>query len=166
MNINDCIFNENDIKQLREYRDSQKDLRLKMRFTAILSVISNTDGIEAGIGQTAGLFGKHTETVKNWLSQYLTGGPEKLNTFNCKPKKPYLTPRQINQVIIFVSYENPASLKEITNYINEKFSVIYSVEAVRKLLIKKGIKVIRPRTVPGNTPSPDEQKKRWKIIIR
>ena len=166
MNISDCIFNETDIKQLQECRDSQKDIRLKIRFMAILSVGCNSDGPEAGIEQTAQIFGKHRETVKNWLRQYFTEGPEKLNTFNYKPKKTYLTRHQINQVIIFVSYENPATIKEIKNYINKKFSISYSIETVRKLLIKNGIKVIRPRTVPGNTPSPDEQKKRWKIIMR
>lgn len=166
MNISDCIFTEKDIKQLQDCRDSQKDLRLKIRFIAVLSVIYNADGIEAGIEQTAQVFGKHTETVRNWLSQYFTGGAEKLNTFNYKAKKSYLSRHQINQVIIFVTYENPATVKEIANYINDKFSISYSVEAVRKLLIKNGIKVIRPRAVPGNTPGPDEQKKRWKIIIR
>jgi len=159
MNISDCIFTEKDIIRLQDCRDSQKDLRLKLRFMAILSVSSNTDGIEAGIEQTAEIFGKHTETVKNWLKQYLTGGVEKLNNFNYKPKKSYLSRHQINQVIIFVTYENPATVKEVANYINHKFSISYSVEAVRKLLIKNGLKVIRPRTVPGNPPSQDEQKK-------
>jgi len=159
MNISDCIFTEKNIKELQNCRDSQKDLRLKIRFMAILSVSSNSDGIEAGIEQTAEIFGKHTQTVKNWLSQYLTGGTEKLNTFNYKPKKSYLSRSQINQVIIFVTYENPATVKEVNNYINEKFSISYSVEAVRILLIKNGLRVIRPRTVPGNTPSPEEQKK-------
>jgi len=53
MNISDCIFTEKDIKRLQDCRDSQKDIRLKLRFIAILSVSSNTDGIEAGIEQTA-----------------------------------------------------------------------------------------------------------------
>jgi len=166
MNISNCIFNEKDIKEIQSCRDSQKDPGLKIRFMAILSVACNDNGIEAGIRQTAEIFGKHTETVKNWLSQYLTGGAEKLNNFNYKPKKPYLSRHQINQVIIFVSYENPATVKEVKNYINEKFSISYSVEAVRKLLIKNGLKIIRPRIVPGNTPSPEEQKKRLRIIMR
>jgi len=128
---------------------------------AILSVAYNNDGIEAG----AEIFGKHTETVKNWFCQYLTGCTEKLNSFSYKTKKSYLSRYQINQVIIFVTYKNPEPVKEVKNYIDEKFSVSYSVEAVRKLLIKNGLKVISPRTVPGNTQSPDEQKKRLRIIM-
>ncbi len=166
MNISNCIFNEKNIKELQSCRDSQKDHRLKIRFMAILSVACNDNGTEAGIRQAAEIFGKHTETIKSWLSQYLTGGTEKLNIFKYKPKKSYLSRHQINQVIIFVSCENPATVKEVKNYINEKFSISYSLEAVRKLLIKNGIKVIRPRTVPGNTPAPEDQKKRWKIIMR
>jgi len=159
MNLYNCNFSENYIKQLQDYRDRQEDSALKLRFIAILSAIYNKDGIRAGIGQTAELFGKHIETIKNRLRSYLTGGAEKLNCFNHKPKKPYLNPNQINQVVIFVTYENPATAKEVRNYIREKFSVTYSAEAVRKLLIKNRLKVIRPRIVPGNPPSPEEQKK-------
>ncbi len=53
MNLSDCIFSEKDIKQLQDCRDSQKDFRLKLRFTSILSVAYNTGGIEAGIEQAA-----------------------------------------------------------------------------------------------------------------
>ncbi len=49
MKLSDCIFSEKDIEQLQNYRDRQKDTRLKLRFMAILSVIYNADGIEAGI---------------------------------------------------------------------------------------------------------------------
>ncbi len=76
-----------------------------------------------------------------------------------KPKQSYLNRHQINQIIIFVTYENSATAEEVKNYIKEKFSITYCAEAVRRLLIKNGLKVIRPRTVPGNPPSPEEQKK-------
>ena len=105
--------------------------------------------MKAGIERTAEIFGQHVETIKNRLRKYLTGGAEKLNAFNCKPEKSYLNRYQINQVIISVTYENPATVREVRNYINEKFSVTYSIEAVRKLLIKNRLKVIRPRIVPG-----------------
>jgi transposase len=166
MKLSDCIFSEKDIKQLKDYRDRQKDSRLKLRFTAILSVAYNTDDIEAGIEHTAEIFGKHTETIKNWLRLYLSGGAENLNSFNYKPKQSYLNRQQINQVIIFVTYENPATAGEVQNYIKEKFSITYCAEAVRKLLIKNRLKVIRPRAVPGNPPSPEEQKKLLRNIIR
>ena len=148
MKLSDCNFSEKDIKQLQNYRDSQKDIRLKLRFMAILSIAYYTGDIEAGIRHTAEIFGKHTETIKNWLRRYLSEGIEALNSFNYKPKQSYLNRHQINQVIIFVTYENPATA------------------AVRKLLIKNRLKVIRPRTVPGNPPSPEDQKKLLKNIIR
>ena len=133
---------------------------------AILSVAYYAGGIEAGIEHTAKIFGKHIETIKNWLRKYLSEGIETLNSFNYIPKQSYLNRHQINQVVIFVTYENPATAKEVQNYIKEKFSVTYCAEAVRKLLIKNRLKVIRPRTVPGNPPSPEEQKKLLINIIR
>jgi len=87
MKLSDCIFSEKDIKQLQDYRDCQKDIRLKLRLMTILSVSYNNNGIEAGIGQAAEIFGKHAETVKIRLRQYFTEGPEKLNSFNYKPER-------------------------------------------------------------------------------
>jgi len=158
MKLYDCNFSEKDKKELQDYRERQEDVRLKLRFIAILSIAYDKEGVKAGIGRTAEIFGQHIETVKNRLRRYLSGGAEKLNAFNCKPKKSYLNRYQINQVIISVTYENPATVKEVRNYINEKFSVTYSAEAVRKSLIKNRSEVIRPRIVPGNPPGEEKQK--------
>ena len=164
MKLSDCKFSENDIKQLQDYRDGQEDFRLKLRFMAILSVALNKSDIEVAVENAAAAFGKHIETIKNWLYEYLTEGPEKLNSFNYKPKQSYLSRHQINQVVIFVAYENPATVKEVMDYINNEFSISYSHEAVRKLLIKNGLKLLRPAKVPGNPPDPDVQKKHRKIL--
>lgn len=159
MKLSDCKFSENDIKQLQGYRDGQEDFRLKLRFMAILSAAFNKSDIEVAVENAAAVFGKHTDTIKKWLFQYLTEGPEKVNSFNYKPKETYLNRYQINQVVIFVTYENPATVKEIMSYINDEFSVSYSHEAVRQLLIKNGLKLLRPVKIPGNLPSPEVQKK-------
>ena len=79
MKLSDCNFSEKDIKELQDYMKRQKNAALKQRFMAILSVAFNTDGIETGIEQASEIFGKHPETIKNWLRKYLTEGAEKLN---------------------------------------------------------------------------------------
>ncbi len=56
--------------------------------------------MKAAIEQTAEIFGKHTETIKNRLHQYLTGGAEKPGPFNCKPKQSYLNPYQIRSYAV------------------------------------------------------------------
>ena len=159
MRLADCKFTENDIKQLQDYRDRQEDFRLKLRFIAILSAALNKSGIEAAVGNAAAVFGKHVETIRNRLFLYMTGGPEKLNSFNYKPKQPYLNRYQINQTVISVTYENPVNIEEVKDYINKKFSISYSTEAARQLLIKNGLKLLRPAKIPGNPPSPEVQKK-------
>ena len=159
MKLSDCKFSENDIKQLQYYRDGQEDFRLKLRFMAILSVALNKSDIGVAVENAAAVFGKHTDTIKKWLFQYLTEGPEKVNSFNYKPKETYLNRYQINQVVIFVTYENHATVKEVMSYIDNEFSVSYSHEAVRQLLIKNGLKLLRPVKIPANLPSPEIQKK-------
>ena len=89
-----------------------------------------------------------------------------MNSFNYKPKQSYLNRYQINQVIIFVTYENPGTVKEVMDYIKREFSVSYSHEAVRQLLIKNGLKLLRPVKIPGNPPSPEIQKKLLRTMSR
>jgi len=74
MKVCDHKFSENEIKELEYYRDRQKDMNLKFRFIALLTLVLNPD-IEA----VALTFGKCTATIENWLRQFLTGGAEKLN---------------------------------------------------------------------------------------
>lgn len=166
MRLSDCKFTENDIKKLQDYRDGQEDFGLKLRFIAILSAALNKNDIEVAVENAAAVFGKHIETIKNRLFQYLTEGPEKVNSFNCKPEQPYLNRYQINQVVISVTYENPANVREVMSYINNEFSVSYSYEAVRQLLIKNGLKLLRPVKIPGNPPSSEIQKKLLRTMSR
>jgi transposase len=74
-------------------------------------------------------------------------------------KQSYLTSEQIDQVVSWVKETNPGKTKEVREYIKVHFKVAYSNEAVRKILKKRGLKVLRPKVVPGNPPSEDEQKK-------
>jgi transposase len=112
----------------------------------------------AGIENVSFVVGCTVETIKNWVRIYETKGTESLNTYNYKPKKPYLTFSQISQVVIFVISDSPRSAEEIREYIKDRFNVCYCEESVRQLLKKRGLRFIRPRTVPGSPPSPEEQR--------
>jgi transposase len=96
-------------------------------------------------------------TILNWVEIYLTKGVDALNSFNYQPKQAYLNFNQINQVVIYVSFEYPENIKKVVSYIEEKFGVSYSDEAVRKMLEKQGLKYIRTKMVPGSTPSVETQ---------
>jgi transposase len=87
----------------------------------------------------------------------MTKGVDGLNSFKYKPKESYLNINQVNQVVIFVIFSSPCKVKEVNEYIKEKFNVSYSDESVRRLLLNRGLKFIRPKTVPGSPPSIDKQ---------
>jgi transposase len=71
-----------------------------------------------------------------------------------------LNSAQIDHVVIWVKETNPGKTKEVREYIKDHFKISYSNEAVRKLLKKMGLKILRPKVVPGNPPSEEEQKKK------
>ena len=56
------------------------------------------------------------------------------DNFKYKHKKSFLNFYQKNQVKIFVSFNNPETVKEVSDYIEKKFNVKYSDEGTRKLL--------------------------------
>lgn len=154
-------FNDDEIAQLHSHRDDQPDVRLKVRFIALLML---AEGVE--LKTVASIIGKSIKTIENWHYQYVTKGIDSLNSFQYKPKKPYLTSEQIDQVVGWVKETNPGKTKEVREYIKEHFKVTYSNEAVRKMLKKMGLKILRPKIVPGNPPSEVEQKKTSKSISK
>ncbi len=111
------------------------------------------------------IIGKNIKTIENWFQQYKAKGIDSLNSFQYKPKKTFLTKEQIEKVVSWVRETNPAKTKEIRTYIKDHFKVTYSIEAVRVLLKRNGLKVVRPKVIPGNPPSEDEQKKTSKNIL-
>ena len=76
MDVSDYKFSENEILNLQQYRDNQPDVRLKVRFMALLLL---GQGLEyKGV---ASVIGKSTKTIENWHHQYITKGIDSLNSF-------------------------------------------------------------------------------------
>jgi transposase len=138
---------------LQEYRNQHRDGRLKSRF---LGLVMLAEGFR--IEQAAFLIGKSVKTLLNWGHQYLTKGIDSLSSFQYTPKQMYLKPAQLAQFVEWVTTTNPAKAKQANAYIQIQLGVTYSVEAVRVLMHKQGLKRLRPRTEPGNPPSEAEQR--------
>lgn len=153
MDITQHTFRQEEIDQLRDYRDKQSDGRLKIRFVGLLMLAE-----DLAIKLVACLIGRSVKTLMNWGDQYLTKGIDCLNSFNYKPKQTYLKPSQIEQLVAWVKETAPAKTKQVRAYIKEQFKVMYTVEAVRQILHKQGLKRIRPKEVPGKAPSEEEQR--------
>jgi transposase len=149
MNI---AFTDSEISMLKNFRDKQTDVRLKIRFIALLMLSS-----QSTVEYVSHVIGYSTRSILNWVDIYMTKGVDGLNSFNYKPKESYLNINQVNQVVIFVIFYSPCKVKEVNEYIKEKFNVSYSDESVRRLLLKRDLKFIRPKTVPGSPPSIDIQ---------
>jgi len=161
MDVSEYQFGDDEIVKLHDRRDNQPDVRLKVRFIALLML---AEGIE--LKSVASIIGKSIKTIENWHYQYVTKGIDSLNAFQYKPKQSYLTSEQIDRVVEWVIETNPGKTKEVREYIKDHFNISYSNEAVRKILKKMGLKIIRPKVVPGNPPSEEEQKKTLKNILK
>ena len=145
-------FTAEEIKILNEYRDKEDKIRLKLRFIALIFPAYKTD-----IEVVASSVGYTVFTIENWYSQYISEGIESLSCLKYTHKQSFLNFFQINQTVIYVKFENPGTLEQIKTYIKEKFGVQYSVEGVRKLLKKHGVKLIHPKIHPGSPPTVEEQ---------
>jgi transposase len=155
MDVSSYKFSDEEIVRLEQYRDRQQDARLKVRFMALLML---SKGI--AISDVKAITGVAMKTIANWHHQYFTKGLDSLNSFQYKPKQPYLSDEQTQQTLNWVRSTNPAKLKQIRAYVIEEFGIKYTTEAIRKLLHKRGLKLIRPKVIPGNPPSEMEQEKK------
>ncbi|MBF0240128.1 MAG: IS630 family transposase [SAR324 cluster bacterium] len=145
-------FSSSEIEKLKTYRDAQKDSRLKQRFTALL-MLARGIAVElileiVGIGQRC---------LLNWLKKYLQNGINSLNSFNYKPKVSYLTEDQIKELLSWVRTNKPFNIKVIVEHIDDHYNITYNQDAVRKLLKRHGLKWMRPKLVPSDPPSIEEQ---------
>lgn len=154
MDVSAYQFGDDQIDRLHVYRDNQPDVRLKLRFIALLMLAEKVE-----LKTITSIIGKSAKTIENWHHQYVTKGIDSLNSFQYQPKKSFLTPEQIDQLTTWVKETNPGKTKEVREYIKDHFQVSYSNEAVRKILRKEGLRILRPKVVPGNPPSENEQKK-------
>jgi len=155
MNPKDYKFSDDEIKEIQFYRDRRDDSRLKMRFIALLLLAGGMD-IEYLASE---IIGKTARTICNWFDKYISKGIDALNSLDYTPRKSYLNFFQINQIVIWVTFNNPGNIKTVKEYIEEKFGISYCDDAVRKLLKNRGLKWITPEKVPGNPPSVEEQEK-------
>ena len=154
MDILNYKFSEKEIEDLHLHRDNQPDARLKSRFITLLML---ANGIEPKA--ISSIIGKSVKTIENWLHQYQTKGINSLNAFQYKPKKVFLEKDRVEKLVEWVKKTNPSKSKEVREYIKEQFNVSYSIEGVRVLLRKNGLKILKPKVIPGNPPSEEDQKK-------
>jgi hypothetical protein len=77
MDITAYAFSQEAIEQLRQYRDAQRDGRLKIRCIGLLMLAESMS-----IEQTASSMGRSVKTLMNWGCQHLIDGIACLNTFN------------------------------------------------------------------------------------
>jgi transposase len=154
VDIVDYKFSEKEIEELQLRRDNQPDARLKSRFIALLMLANGIDP-----KTISSIIGKSVKSIENWVYQYRTKGIDSLNAFQYKPKKKFLEKDQVEKLVEWVKKTNPSKSKEVREYIKEQFSVIYCLEGVRVLLRKNGLKILKPKVIPGNPPSEEVQKK-------
>ena len=83
MDVSEYQFNEAEIERLHEHRDNQPDVRLKVRFMALLMLAEKIE-----LKTIASIVGKSIKTIENWHRQYVSKGIDSLNSFQYQPKLP------------------------------------------------------------------------------
>lgn len=152
MDITTYQFSSEEVNKLQKYRDQQKDSRLKIRFMALLMI---AERVSPSI--VVSIVGKSRRTLENWFQQYITKGIDSLNSFQYKPKEPYLTKEQVKEVVKWVKASNPSDIKEVRDFVEDHFEVTYSLDAVRKLIKRHGLKYRRAKVISGDPPSEETQ---------
>lgn len=134
MNPNGYQFSKDEIDDLHRYRDNQEDVRLKVRFIALLLLAKRADVMDV-----SDVIGKSPITIERWFDAYVTKGVDSLNSFGYKPKKTFLSDEQIEQLSKWVKETYPPNLKAVRTYVQESFNVTYTIMGIGKLLKKKGL---------------------------
>ena len=97
MNLESYEFSTSEIEQLRVLRDAQTDLRLQKRFLALL-MLSKKMNVDA----ITDILGISLYSLKNWFKNYIKNGADCLNSFQYKPKQPYINEVQCQELKTWV----------------------------------------------------------------
>lgn len=128
-------FSAGEIEILKKYRSCQKDGRLRARFIALLLLAEGTP-----LRTISSVVGIDARTLERWMDIYLQKGINALNCFHYKPRVPLLEEKEQQQLLQWVEKNTPGNLGSILEYIRSEFGVIYTSDAVSKLLKRNGLK--------------------------
>lgn len=97
MKPEEYVFTEEEITNLRNYRDHQDDIRLRQRFIALLMLAEgqNREFIKSVLGASS-------SSVNQWFNQFHQKGANALNSFQYKPKESYLSKDQTAELTDWV----------------------------------------------------------------
>lgn len=152
MDIQNYRFTEDEIEKIDFYEKRQKNKRLARRFIALKMIAYSID-----LEKILKTLSISMKTLENWFIVYIENGIDDLNSFQYKGRESLLGKEEIEKLIAWVEAENPSNIKEVVDFIFLNFNLKYSVEGVRKILRKHGFKFLKPKIVPGNPPSEEEQ---------
>ena len=132
MDVSEYQFGDDEIAKLNDHRDNQPDVRLKVRFIALLMLAERVE-----LKSIASIIGKSSKTIENWHNQYVTKGIDSLNSFQYKPKQSYLTSEQIDLVVKWAKETNPGKPKRSENISKPILRLPTTTKLLEKYL-KKG----------------------------
>ena len=158
MRLEDYHFRAEEVEELKKYREHQKDGRLKVRFIALLMVAS-----QIAISEIVLVLGVSHRSLQLWFDHYLKQGINSLNSFQYKPKEEYLKEQELKATLKWLRETHPSDIQAVVDYIEDHFGVIYSQDAVRKLLKRHGMRWMRPKLVPSDPPALETQ---VEVILR
>lgn len=93
MNLESYEFFVSEIEQLSVYRDAQTDHRLQKRFLALLMLSKKIQ-----VHEITEILGISPYSLRNWFNNYSKKGINSLNSFQYKPKQPYLSEPQCQEL--------------------------------------------------------------------
>lgn len=102
MEIEKYRFSPEEIQRLKTYRDQQSNARLQKRFIALIML---AEGVS--LEKIPDIIGVAHVTFRLWFKNYRQLGIDSLNSFQYKPKAPYLTKEQENELKEWVKKKPP-----------------------------------------------------------
>ncbi len=98
----------------------------------------------------------NVDTLGTYVNKYKTGGVSELCQTNYSGRQPELNETQLLQLSEELDSKIYLTTKEVQEYIESTFHVVYSISGINKLLRRLGFVYKKPKLVPAN-PDVEEQ---------
>ena len=134
-------------KELQILETSHKLTKDKWAADRIKAVIALSN--EWTLDEVAEILLLDTETLRNYLKLFKTGGIEELTHRKYKGKQPKLSASQLNELKEHLSEVTYMSIASIISYVKVKYEVEYQISGMTNLVRNLGFVYKKPDIAPG-----------------
>lgn len=145
------LFTPEELRNVLDQRSKTRDKKEFVRLSVLIMVDRDFSYQDISVAH-----GVHPATIGNWRSEFKTGGLKAVLSDYYKPFTGYLTEEELEQVGHYVDNTSCFTSKQVGDWIESKFGLVYTESGVTAILHRLGFSY-KQVSIIGHKADPEKQ---------